>query len=156
MRRDIVLAILVLVTACREQNPPAIHRLEIYAPGLKIAINNQGTGVFSRYSLNSENRSGAFSLNNKQFNELIRRLEVYRRSHDTVTGAEFERVYMLAPHCKKYITDNGGITFHWTGPDVDQFYDVDYGCDRDQNAGRNKELRAILRSLPVPEPELLP
>lgn len=156
MRCNIVVAISVLLTACGEQSPPAIDGLEIYAPSLSVEITNQGSGKFSKNLAPYKSRSGSFSFTPQQFRKLIRRLEVFRRSGDAVTLDEFKRVYMLAPRCVNYVTDNGGITFHWIGPNINEYYRVDYGCNPDQNAERNKEFRAILRSLAVPEPAPLP
>ncbi|MBB5716454.1 hypothetical protein FHS94_003320 [Sphingomonas aerophila] len=68
------------------------------------------------------------------------------------------REYVLrGAACKgPHVTDSGGISFRWSGKRGDQFYSVDYGCDRDRFAARNTELQAILKSLPVPAPQSLP
>jgi hypothetical protein len=74
-----------------------------------------------------------------------------------MTGEEIREYALRGGRCDGYyVTDNGGISFRWIGASVDQFYSVDYGCERDRYAARNEELRAILKSLPVPEPDSLP
>jgi len=131
-----------------------LSELAIWAPGLEITIDGQGNGrFFKRFS----GEKGRFTLTSKQFQALARRMEVFRRSPDTIAGKDMKEHVLNGRRCSgPYVTDNGGISFHWLGSSVDQFYSVDYGCDRERHAARNKELRAILKSLPVPEPDSLP
>lgn len=156
MRSKIVSMVTLLAAACGAPSPPTFRAVEIFAPGLEITIDRQGNGRFLKRSFRTNASSGRFSLKSNQYEALVRRMEVCRKSNDAMKKEEFYRVFMRAPRCKVYVTDQGGITFHWTGPGIDQFYKVDYGCDFEQNARRNSDLRAILSSLPVPEPESLP
>jgi hypothetical protein len=156
VRPKIVLMIALLTAACGEPSPPTFRKLEIFAPGLEITIDGQGAGSFLRRSQRANDRSGRFSLTSAQYDALVRRLEVYRNSEDAKEKVDFDRVFMQAPHCDISRSDQGGITFHWDGPEINQFYTVDYGCDAERNVRRNSDLRAILESLPVPEPESLP
>ena len=152
MRSCFFLATALWTVGCSQPHPPMLRELQIYAPGLEITINGQGNGRFvNKFS----GQSGQFSLKPTQFEALVRRMEVFRRSPDTVEGKKIDAIFL--GRCKgEYVTDNGGITFRWLGPSIDQYYSVNYGCDRERYAARNTELRAILKSLPVPEPAMLP
>jgi len=146
----------LLAAACGEPSSPSFRKLQIFASGLEITIDRQGNGRFIKRSFRTNASIGRFSLKSNQYEALVQRMEVYRNSNGAMSKEEFERVFMRAPRCNDYRTDQGGIGFHWAGPGIDQFYTVDYGCDTEQNARRNSDLRAILNSLPVPEPESLP
>jgi hypothetical protein len=131
-----------------------VSQLEIWAPGLEITIDGQGRG---RYLKRLAGERGEFALTSEQFAKLIQRLEVFRRSGETIAAAKMRENGLNSFRCDEpYGTDQGGITFHWSGASLDQFYAVDYGCAPDKHAARNRELGAILSSLPVPEPESLP
>ncbi|MBB5716436.1 hypothetical protein [Sphingomonas aerophila] len=121
---------------------------------MDITIDGQGNGRFlNRF----DGKDGRFSLNSKQLEHLVRRMEVFRRSPQTMAGGDVRAFALRGVPCDgPYVTDNGGISFRWLGTSVDQLYSADFGCDRDRYAARNKELRAILKSLPVPEPQSLP
>ncbi|WP_294132252.1 hypothetical protein [Sphingobium sp.] len=142
------------MAACGAADPIAFDQLEIRAAGLEIIINEDGTGQFNQ---SFQNKRGRFKLSHQQFANLVKRMEPFRLSGETMTGSEASDFLEAGNRCDgDYVTDNGGISFHWVGPSVDQFYTVDYGCDREKHASRNKELRAILASLPVPGPDGLP
>lgn len=126
----------------------------IWAPGLEVTIDNQGKGRFIKKSTGEK---GRFLLTATQFYELVVRMEVFRRAPDAVSGEDIAAYLASGDQCRdSYVTDSGGISFQWIGPSVNDFYSVDYGCDRERYASRNKELQAILKSLPVPEPDGLP
>lgn len=154
MRPLIVPVIALWLGACSEPNPPALREIAVWAPGLEIIIDGQGGG---RFSNRPDGKHGRFSLTSTQFQDFVRRLEVYRRSPKTIAGKDMREYVLRGASCKgPYVTDNGGISFRWSGAQGDQFYSVDYGCDRDRYAARNTELQAILKSLPVPAPKSLP
>ena len=152
MRSYIAFAIALWTAACGEPHLPMLNEVAIWAPGLEVTIDGQGNGRFFK---RSSGEKGRFSLTPEQLGTLVRRLEVFRRSSDTIAGKDAHALVLNPPCDGPYVTDNGGITFHWSGPSVDQYYFVDYGCAREKYAARNRELRAILSSLPVPEPEIL-
>lgn len=157
MRFAILPLAALLTSACSGSSTPTIDNLEVVAPGLQIAIDGQGNGRFIKRSWRRAEEAGRFKLNEKQLGALIRRLEVYRRSDAVIAAKDFKHVWMQAPHCDDtYVSDNGGITVHWLGPALNQFYIAEYGCDPVRNGPRNRDLQAILHSLPVPEPEILP
>ena len=147
----------LLTSACSGPSTPTIDQLEVVAPGLQIAIDGQGNGRFIKRPRRQHEVAGKFTLNADQFEALIRRLEVYRRSNAVIAAGDFKRVWMQAPQCEDtFVSDSGGMTVHWIGPALDEFYIADYGCDPQRNDAKYRDLRAILHSLPVPEPEILP
>jgi hypothetical protein len=140
--------------ACGQTGRPELRELSIRAPGLEIVIDGRGNGTFLK---RSSGEKGRFSLTSSQYDALVERMEVFRNSSEAIDGADIEKLVERDGRCDgDYVTDNGGILFHWLGASIDQYYSVDYGCDRDKYAVRNAELKAILRSLPVPEPDSLP
>jgi hypothetical protein len=141
------------VAACGAAKPPILDQIEINAPGLQITVGKDGKG---RFNQTMRGKRGRFTLSHEKFSKLVQRMEPFRLSGETMTEPELQ-TYFETYYCRgDYVTDNGGISFHWQGPAIDRFYTVDYGCDREKHAARNKELRAILASLPVPAPEPLP
>ena len=152
MRTAAVVSILLCIEGCGQPNPPPIKRLEIWASGLEIQIDGQGRGFFQKRSTNQQ---GRFVLPLNRFAELRTRLEPFQRSDEAISeGALREKLSKPCPH--NYVTDQGGMTIHWSGPALDRWYWIDFGCDPKKNAAANKELKSILSSLPVPEPDGLP
>lgn len=144
----------LLAVACGQSLPPNIDRVEIWAPNLHVTINARGKGYFVKAPYK---RIGQFDIEPNQFAALVQRIEPFRRSSHTINAHEMKNFALFGPPCDgPYVTDNGGITLRWAGPSIDQFFAVDYGCDRNRYADRNRELRSILASLPVPEPNPLP
>lgn len=140
--------------SCGDSMPPAMDQIEIFAPGLEISIKQNGAGQFHQQV---ENKKGHFNLGREGFVKLQTRTEPYRISHDAMSAEAVSDYVAKAKRCDiDYINDQGGITFHWQGQSVDQFYTVDYGCDHERHAARNQTLREILASLPVPPPAPLP
>lgn len=129
--------------------------MEIWAPGLEIVIDSGGKGHFKQVTTG---KSGNFSISSTEFSELRRRTEPFRLSPETITAGQLsEKNLNDSWRCDgNYVTDNGSISFHWIGPSLDQFYFVDFGCDREKNAARNQTLHAVLASLPVPAPDSWP
>ena len=148
------LLIALAVAGCGDAEPPALDRLEIRAPDLEITIDRRGNGSFKQSSAGA---SGRFLLSSSDFVALRNRIEPFRRSPETIPESKMLDYVRHGGRCDgNYVTDNGGISFHWIGPSINQFYIVDYGCDRETHASRNAELRSVLASLPVPPPISLP
>lgn len=140
--------------SCGDGTPPVIDQIEIFAPGLEISIEHDGAGQFHH---RLENKKGRFNLGPQGFAKLRTQTEPYRVSHDAISADVVSDHIIEEKQCEgDYITDQGGITFHWKGQSIDQFYTVDYGCDGALHAARNRALRGILASLPVPPPALMP
>ena len=139
----------LLLAACGAAEPITLNQLEIRAPGLEIIIDEDGKGQFDQ---SFQNKRGRFTLSRQQFADLMKRIEPFRLSDETMKGTEVSDFLKTGNRCDgDYVTDNGGISLHWLGPSVDQFYIVDYGCDRERHAART-----ILASLPLPDPNGLP
>ena len=160
MRIYLVSLLSFLTSACAEAEPPSIDRLTIWAPGLEVIIDNRGNGRFSKTEFWPEDKvfSGRFVITPERLTQLRARIEPFRRSDDTLEEADFKKQQLSGEQncAEEPVTDQGHLTFHWLGSSVSQYYSVDYGCEREKNSERNKELRAILSSLPVPEPAPLP
>lgn len=148
--------LLLCLTGCSESQRPAFDRIELRAPGLEVAIDGKGQGVFIRSNFhNGRVDRGGFSLSNERYDELTGRLERFRRSDETVN--ESEAGALLERTCKgEEVTDQGGVTIHWRGSYGGQWYHADFNCEPSRHAARNRELNSILASLPVPEPLGLP
>ncbi len=148
--RNLPLLVAALCTAaCADRQAPVLERVEIGVPGMKIAIDGRGQGRFERNALARESGEGSFRLSSGQYARLVDRLEPFRRGQDAVSGQEM--VARLNAPCEgEYITDRGAIYLHWVGPNLDRYYGIDLGCEPERNAKRNAELRAIVKSLPVP------
>lgn len=138
--------------ACSQSESFPINDLEILAPGLKIQIDSQGRGQFQKRLTKQE---GHFVLSPSRLADLQKRLEPFRPSQKITSETELLK-QLTQPCSGDYITDQGGVDIHWSGPGVDQWYSADFGCEPGKNVAGNEELQAILRSLPVPEPESLP
>jgi hypothetical protein len=82
---------------------------------------------------------------------LLQRLAPFRREAAPLTEKSAgEMVDRACPPGTPYVTDAGGIWIHWIGPKSDLHYLADFSCDPRRYAARNRELRDIMRSLPVP------
>ncbi len=154
IRSLIAVGIMLGTPSCGAPLPPTITRIEIWAAGIEASIDERGRGQFLKQP---SRERGTFALDAAQFARLVTRMEVFRRSGDTIAAEDMPEYALRGGRCSgRYVTDQGGISLHWTGPSIDEFYTVDFGCDPEGNAARNAELRAILRSLPVPAPSPLP
>ncbi len=152
--RNCALPLFALAVAGCSTDNPTVDRLEIRAPGLEIVIDRQGNGSFKQ---SSSRKSGRFVLSPEKLAALRNRTEPFRRSRDAIPASKMLDYALHGGRCEgPYVTDNGGISFHWTGPSLNQFFAVDYGCDGERHKSRNDQLRSILKSLPVPEPDGLP
>lgn len=152
--RNCALPLFALSVVGCSTDDPTVDRLEIRAPGLKVVIDRQGNGSFKQ---SSSDKSGRFVLSPEKLAVLRNRTEQFRRSRDTIPASKMLDYARHGGRCEgPYVTDNGGISFHWTGPSLDQFFVVDYGCDPERYKTRNDHLQSILKSLPVPEPDSLP
>ena len=104
-RSKIVLMIVLLTAACAEPSPPTFRELEIFAPGIEITIDGQGHGRVLKRSPQANDKIGQFLLTTKQYQALVRRMEVYRKSSDAMEKADFDCAFMRAPRCNEYRTD---------------------------------------------------
>lgn len=145
-----LLTLLLLASGC-PPSAPQIDRIDLWLPGGEVRIDAQGKGWFREVA---PGREGRFILTPPQRAELIASLEPLRRSKDAFPESDLPK-RMLAPCTGHYVTDQGSVNIHWTGPALDRWAMVDLGCEPANHADRNARLRAALRSLPVRE-QLLP
>jgi hypothetical protein len=118
--------------------------------GVDIAVDSRGNGEY-RLSDYPHKKSGSFSIKPEQFAQLVQRIEPFRRQavpFSDESAREF--IEQKCPRGVPFTTDAGAVWLHWVGPNSDQHYLADLGCDANRNAARNKELLSIVKSLPVP------
>jgi hypothetical protein len=133
-----------------------VDRIELRASGLDVTINADGTGEYLLTMSNRDRRPTPFKIDPISLRQLLERLTPFRA--DSGSTEETSRQF-LASNCPAnvpHVTDAGVISIRWIGRDLDRIYIADFGCDYRRNAARNIELRAILESLPVPEPAPFP
>lgn len=152
MRITIVSLLLILAIGC--SGPSKVDHIEIRRSGtwsaLDVSVTSQGQGQF-QISSDRNKRSGSFSVSPQQFVRLAESLQPFRR--EAVPFNEKTMREFVEGGCPKgvpFVTDQGAVWVHWTGPALDQHYLADLGCDPERNAARNKELLAIVKSFPVP------
>jgi len=144
-----LLPILFLASACTP-SPPQIDRIDLWLPDMEVRIDAQGKGWFREAE---PGREGRFTLTASQMAELMATLEPLRRSKYAFAESDmWKRMWM--PCTGHYVTDQGGLNVHWTGPDLNRWAMIDFGCKPDNNADRNARLHAALRSLLVQEQPL--
>ncbi|MDB5692922.1 MAG: hypothetical protein JWO81_1985, partial [Alphaproteobacteria bacterium] len=77
----------------------------------------------------------------------------YLRYADPVTDkskrAKDDGTWPKCPTVRPRTTDVGALYLHWQGPKVNVHYLVDFGCDEQQNRGRNKRLLDAVHRLPI-------
>jgi hypothetical protein len=162
MRALLVILILLLpcMASCEDRRLPSFDQLRLGAPGLTVSVDRWGNGQFRRETdaLGANTgKAGTFKLSSDALMQLRQRLEPFRLSGETLGRAEFEKKaigrmalrWRVFVRCRRHNSQ-------WTGPDYEQFYNVDFGCEAPKHSERNKELAAALASLPVPEPLSLP
>jgi hypothetical protein len=154
MRITFVPFLCALMIGCSGSDPsPKVDRIEMRKSGwsaVNVSVNSQGKGQYliSDYP---HKQSGSFSIPPEQFTRIVERLQPFRRKavpfNEQTTREFFEA---SCPKGVQFVTDQGAIWVHWTGPNSDQHYLADLGCDAERNAARNKELVSIVKSFPVP------
>ncbi|WP_303761001.1 hypothetical protein [Sphingobium yanoikuyae] len=149
-----VIASCVATTSCGDGAVPTLDQIDIFAPGLEISVQQNGAGQYHQIL---ERKTGHFDIGREGFVKLQTQTEPFRISDDSMSAKEVSNYIASGQRCEgNYATDQGGISLHWKGESVDQFYAVDYGCDGQRHAARNKVLQGILASMPVPHPDILP
>lgn len=118
---------------------------------MRITVDRQGAGRFHLYEPFPDGRSGSFSIPQAKFVSLVGHLEAFRTQAVPMNEESFRKYFETpCPQGVPYVTDASGVTIRWIGPNSDLVYWADFGCDYKRNAARNANIRAILRSLPVP------
>ena len=133
------------------QSSPEVDRIEIRESGweaVDIILTRQGEGrvTFSQQRRGQRNRS--FAVTEEQFDQLLDRLEPYRRQavpHNEQTAMQF--INFICPRGVPFVTDAGGIWIRWVGSTSDVHYLAELGCDFERHAPRNDELRGIVETL---------
>ena len=147
----LLLALAVGSSSC--EGASKVDRVEMRLSGwsgVDVTVDSRGKGEY-RISDYPRKRSGSFSIRPEQFAKLIQRLEPFRRYAVAFTDSSArEFIDQKCPKGVPFTTDAGAVWLHWTGPNSDQHYLADLGCDADRNAVRNRELLSIVKSLPVP------
>ncbi|QAY78914.1 hypothetical protein [Sphingosinicella sp. BN140058] len=154
-----IVAASILLTACTGETPeqaPEVSRLELRAAGLDVSIDNQGEGKFNSEPHPRPTITGTFHVGRGHFVGLVHSLSEFRRLSKPTEQAAQEFINGSCPKDLPQVTDAGMISIRWMGPETDQLYAVDLGCDPKGNSTRNNKLRAAIDALPVPDPASLP
>lgn len=151
----VLLALLLLSLAgCGDSRAPVIENIEIRVSGwsaVDISLNRNGKGKYHLSEPRPEGKGGSFSISPQQFDQIQRRLESFRQTAVPFSDQSARKFALYeCPEGIPFATDAGGVYIHWAGPKSDQHYLADLGWDPETNAARNKELLAIVESLPVP------
>ncbi|HYW15057.1 MAG TPA: hypothetical protein VE891_02745 [Allosphingosinicella sp.] len=154
MRAAVAALLLCLTAGCGDPRPPPVDRIEIRVSGwsaVDIAVDRGGKGSFRLSEPSPSGRAGSFSVTPLRFQRLRERLERYRNQAVPMTDESARKfIEKECPQDVPFVTDAGGVYIRWIGPDLDQHFMADLGCDRERQESRNKELLDIVKSLPVP------
>ena len=146
--------LLTVLSACTDTQPPDVERIDIRVSGWSsadISMNRQGEGSYHLSKPRPDGKSGTFSFAPQRFDQIRQRLEPYRRTAVPFTDQSARNFALYeCPKGVPFVTDAGGVYVRWIGPKSDQHFLADLGCDADKNATRNKDLLAIVESLPIP------
>jgi hypothetical protein len=114
-------------------------------------VDRAGRGSYSLSDRPSDARRGSFSLSPEQLQQLLRRLEAYRKQAEPVTDESIaEFIARSCPRDVPFVTDSGAVYIRWVGPKSDLHFLGDLGCDFERHAARNKELLGLVSGLPIP------
>jgi hypothetical protein len=153
-------ALALTLAGCEgDAGPQAIDRIEIRFSGRlteDVIIERGGRSHFELNRPLPDGKTGFFRVTPAQFDEARRRLEPFRRHAVPVTAETSQAILrQICPAGVPFVYDAGAVYVRWAGPGVDQHYLADLGCDRERQAGRNRDLIAILNSLPVPREQAI-
>lgn len=155
MVRTLLLLFLAHLLASCSGSPPSVEQIDLRVSGeapLDITLSKGGAGTYHfRYPMPNE-RNGQFSISSQQFAALVDQLRPFQQRAVPVTEASMnDFMFNTCPKGVPYVTHAGAIYVRWTGPELDQHYLAELGCDAERNAARNQELHRIVESvLPVP------
>jgi hypothetical protein len=154
MRVVLTAFLLCVISGCTDAPPPVVDRIELRLSGwsaVDITVSRQGASSYHLSDPPPAGKGGIFSLTPQQFENLLRRLEPYRKTAVSFTDASAEKfVLSECPRGVPFVTDQGAFYVRWIGRTSDQHYLADLGCDSTRLEARNKDLLAIAQSLPVP------
>jgi len=151
MRTGLLALGFAFLVGCESSHRPAnIERVEIGLSGTwRVSVNNRGEGHYEWLPPMPE--SGSFKITPQQFNDLVTRLERFRR---TSVPAQAEGVKAVldakCPVGKPYLGGPEVIWIHWIGHNLDQLYAANLACDWKQTKAQNEEIFRNVRSLPIP------
>lgn len=152
MRAAVAALFLCFTTGC-DDSPPPPDRVEIRLSGWSAAdieVDRAGRGSY-RLDRGRHGNRGTFSLSPPQLEQLLRRLEPYRRQAVPPTEESMaEFIIRDCPRDVPFVTDSGAVYIRWIGPGSDLHFLADLGCDHERQASRNKDLLGIVYGLPVP------
>ena len=147
-------ALLLALAGCGDPAPANLERIEIRVSGwsaIDIAVKRDGSGRFHLSQPYPDGKGGTFAAAPQRFPRLRERLEPYwRQAVPTTTETAQEFIERSCPRNLPFATDSGAVYIRWAGPGVDRHFLADLGCDYERHAARNKDLLAIVQSLPVP------
>lgn len=146
-----IFATSILLLGCVSEPPnPAsdVSRLELRAGDLDVAIDAHGAG---RFSSGRRAQAGSFDIGETRFKALVQSLSEFQR--EAAPTEQVARAFLSStcPRGVSEITDAGTISVRWIGPGTDRLFATDLGCDAERNSARNRRLRGLISSLPLPD-----
>jgi hypothetical protein len=155
MRTALASFLLALAFGCStSEHMPKVERIEMRLSGwsaVDVEVNSQGQGRYHLSKRTPNGASGSFSIPPRQFASLVERLRPFQQQAVPFTDESARGfIDMACPKGMPFTTDQGAVWVHWIGPNSDQHYLADLGCDAERNGARNEKLLGIMRSLPIP------
>jgi hypothetical protein len=151
----VAISLSILTVGCSSPEPASkIDRVELRVSGwssVDVEVNRRGEGRYHLSEPLPNGRGGSFSIQPQQFTALVERLQPFRRQAVPLTDESAQEfINRECPEGVPFVTDAGAVWVHWTGPNFDEHFLADLGCDAERNAARNRELLNAVKSLPVP------
>lgn len=135
----------LLCSGCGAPVRGPVDTLELTGGIRSATINKDGKGSF--YS--SHTGGEGFAITPEAFRRLEARLAKYRDQAKPKNKLDLNADFCPPP--LPHVTDNGMIVVRWIGAGADDILVIDSGCDRERHAARNRDLLAIIDTLPVPK-----
>ncbi|GEN99944.1 hypothetical protein NSE01_17770 [Novosphingobium sediminis] len=153
MRASIALWAVLIVAGCRNAQRPEIERVEMRRSGwssIDVSINSAGVVNYRLSKPYPNGKTGTVHITHDQFTEFVDSLEVYRAKAEPYRDESAVRFVKAECPPKLWTTDQGAMYIRWFGPQYDAHFLMDFGCDVDRNAIRNRQMRQKFERLPLP------
>lgn len=154
MRLPVTIIAIACATGCHANAAPEIDRVELARSGWvaeRVVVTSNGVAEYHVSEPMPGGRSETFKLKRSQLRAFLKRLEPYRvqaEPYDEESAMRF-----LRGTCPKDVPptyDAGAMYVRWIGPSTDVHVHMDFGCDSQRFAQRNKQMHDIFESLPLP------
>ena len=152
MRTSAIGALAMLMAGCgAADRSEEVVSIELRASGLSLSVDANGNGHYPIDAVYRSHQPTPINIGREGFSRLLKRVAPFRAEAGSTEPTSRQFLGSDCPKELPRVTDAGMMSIRWIGPGLDQIYIADFGCDYRRYAGRNGELVAILKSLPVPE-----